>query len=170
MYQDGLMVKLLEFILRSDEMGDRIPRKGEIIISKVDIDGVVVAGDKLEVIETSDSGIFCQTGIYYVTLDYGEFDLIPERTGRQKNNSEDAPDHYNAHSIEVIDFIQDWDLNFSLGNVVKYVARSPYKGTQMADLLKARNYLDFEIKRLEKWRVNDEAFISRSRIHNKGTH
>lgn len=59
------------------------------------------------------------------------------------------PSHYNAHNIEVIDFIQDWELNFCLGNVIKYVCRSPYKGTQIEDLKKAREYLDFEIKRLE---------------------
>lgn len=59
------------------------------------------------------------------------------------------PSHYNAHNIEVIDFIQDWELNFCLGNVIKYVCRSPYKGTQIEDLKKAREYLDFEIKRLK---------------------
>lgn len=60
------------------------------------------------------------------------------------------PSHYNAHNIEVIDFIQDWELNFCLGNVVKYICRAPYKGTQLEDLKKAREYLDFEIIRLEK--------------------
>lgn len=68
----------------------------------------------------------------------------------EKNENVEHPSHYNAHNIEVIDFIQDWELNFCLGNVIKYVCRSPYKGTQIEDLKKAREYLDFEIKRLEK--------------------
>lgn len=71
-----------------------------------------------------------------------------EETVEVKENVE-HPSHYNAHNIEVIDFIQDWELNFCLGNVIKYVCRSPYKGTQIEDLKKAREYLDFEIKRFE---------------------
>ena len=33
------------------------------------------------------------------------------------------PKHYNVGKIEVIDAIQDWELDFCLGNVVKYIAR-----------------------------------------------
>lgn len=80
-----------------------------------------------------------------------EYVAYSEKTKQDvtKENVE-HPSHYNAHNIEVIDFIQDWELNFCLGNVIKYVCRSPYKGTQIEDLKKAREYLDFEIKRLEK--------------------
>ena len=59
------------------------------------------------------------------------------------------PSHYNAGKIEVIEAIEDWRLNFHLGNVVKYVARSEHKGRQLEDLKKARWYLDRFIQTLE---------------------
>ena len=62
----------------------------------------------------------------------------------------DHPPHYTFGAIEVIDAIEHWRLGFHLGNVVKYVARSAHKGDQMADLRKARWYLEREIARLER--------------------
>ena len=59
------------------------------------------------------------------------------------------PSHYNR-GIEPIDIIECWKLNFSLGNVIKYVLRSPYKGREIEDLEKARWYIDREIERLKK--------------------
>jgi hypothetical protein len=52
------------------------------------------------------------------------------------------PPHYNAGSIEVIDAIEDWQLGFHAGNVVKYVARANHKGTELEDLKKAAWYLN----------------------------
>ena len=46
--------------------------------------------------------------------------------------------------------IEDWDLNFNLGNVIKYVSRAGRKDDILKDLMKARQYLDFEIDRLER--------------------
>lgn len=60
------------------------------------------------------------------------------------------PNHYNIGGIEVIDFIESWDLKFSLGNAIKYIARAPYKNNELEDLKKARWYIDREIQRLEK--------------------
>jgi hypothetical protein len=57
------------------------------------------------------------------------------------------PSHYNAGKIEVIDVIEDWRLNFNLGNVVKYVARADHKGNPAEDLKKALWYLRRELKR-----------------------
>lgn len=59
------------------------------------------------------------------------------------------PKHYNMGKIEAIDFIEDWDLNFSLGNAIKYIIRSPYKGKQVEDLKKAIWYLNRELERIE---------------------
>ena len=59
------------------------------------------------------------------------------------------PSHY-QQGIEAIDVIESWGLNFSLGNVIKYTLRAPYKGKQIEDLEKARWYLDREIERLKK--------------------
>lgn len=57
------------------------------------------------------------------------------------------PNHYNVGDIEVIDFIDSWGLNFNLGNVIKYVVRSDYKGNRIEDLQKAIYYIEREIKR-----------------------
>lgn len=59
------------------------------------------------------------------------------------------PKHYNMGTFEVIDVIEDWQLDFNLGNAVKYIARAPHKGNQLEDLKKAAWYLDRAIKRLE---------------------
>ena len=55
------------------------------------------------------------------------------------------PPHYKAGGIETIDFIEAKDLNFRLGNVVKYVARAEKKGNPLEDLKKAQFYLNREI-------------------------
>lgn len=60
------------------------------------------------------------------------------------------PAHYNAGSIEIIDAIEDWNLNFHLGNTVKYIARCDHKGKALEDLKKAAWYLDREIQRRQK--------------------
>ena len=64
------------------------------------------------------------------------------------NKNVSHPSHYNQ-GIEPIDIIESWDLNFSLGNAIKYILRSPYKGKQIEDLEKARWYIDREINRLK---------------------
>ena len=58
------------------------------------------------------------------------------------------PSHY-VKGIEPIEVIESWELNFSLGNAIKYILRSPYKGKQIEDLEKARWYIDREINRLK---------------------
>lgn len=60
------------------------------------------------------------------------------------------PSHYTRGNIEVIDFIEDQQLPYHLGNVVKYVARAGYKGDKVEDLKKAQWYLNRYIRTLEK--------------------
>lgn len=64
------------------------------------------------------------------------------------------PSHYNTGKIEVIDAIEDWKLNFSRGNAVKYIARAGHKGDELEDLKKAAWYINREVERLEKMRQN----------------
>lgn len=59
------------------------------------------------------------------------------------------PEHYNKGKYEVIDVINDWKLNFNLGNVIKYVARADHKQDAIEDLKKAKFYLEDEINRRE---------------------
>ena len=58
----------------------------------------------------------------------------------------DHPRHYNEGKIEVIDIIEDWDLGFHDGNVIKYVLRAKFKGNEIQDLEKAVWYLKRYIK------------------------
>lgn len=57
------------------------------------------------------------------------------------------PPHYTAGGIETLDFIEAKDLNFRLGNAVKYIARAGKKvgGDPVQDLEKAAFYLKREI-------------------------
>ena len=60
----------------------------------------------------------------------------------------DHPSHYRKDSgLEAIDAIEAWDLNFNLGNVIKYVCRAGLKSGQddCVDLKKALWYLKREI-------------------------
>lgn len=59
-----------------------------------------------------------------------------------KNDVINHPSHYTRGKIEVIDFIEDQQLPYHLGNVIKYIARAGYKGDKLEDLKKARWYLD----------------------------
>ena len=59
------------------------------------------------------------------------------------------PQHYNVGKIEVIDFVEAWQLDFCAGNAVKYIVRSPYKGSPLEDLKKARWYVDRLIQQYE---------------------
>lgn len=67
------------------------------------------------------------------------------------NDPVNHPSHYTDSKIEVIDFIEDKNLSFHLGNVVKYIARAGKKDTTktLEDLKKARWYLDRYIQKLE---------------------
>ena len=58
------------------------------------------------------------------------------------------PEHY-RQGIEPIEVIESWDLNFSLGNAIKYILRSPYKGKQIEDIEKARWDINIGINRLK---------------------
>ena len=58
------------------------------------------------------------------------------------------PRHYGGegNTYEVIKVIEAWDLNFSLGNVVKYISRAGKKNETLEDLEKAAWYLDRAIQ------------------------
>lgn len=62
------------------------------------------------------------------------------------------PNHYGGDTTyEAIKVIEAWGLGFSLGNLVKYVARAGKKDPvkELEDLKKARFYLDRYIWNLE---------------------
>lgn len=51
------------------------------------------------------------------------------------------PGHYTAGGIEVLEVIHRYDLDFDLGNAVKYLLRADFKGDRLDDLRKARFYI-----------------------------
>lgn len=59
------------------------------------------------------------------------------------------PLHYkSASGLEAIDVIEAFELDFRLGNVIKYILRKGRKGNPEQDLRKARWYLDRAIEKL----------------------
>lgn len=59
------------------------------------------------------------------------------------------PSHYKRNGLEVIEVIECFDLNFHLGNVIKYTLRTGKMGERLEDLQKARWYIDREIAKYE---------------------
>lgn len=64
----------------------------------------------------------------------------------------ETPLHYeNGKGYDVIDFIKDYNMNFNIGNVVKYCARLGKKDERLKELRKALDYLQREIEYEEKF-------------------
>lgn len=59
----------------------------------------------------------------------------------QKEDMVNHPPHYTQGKIEVIDFIEDQQFPYHLGNVIKYISRAGRKGDKLEDLKKAQWYL-----------------------------
>jgi len=58
------------------------------------------------------------------------------------------PTYYKRGNIEAFDVIDAWDLDFYLGNVIKYICRAGYKTKEPhTDLMKAKEYLEHAIKK-----------------------
>ena len=70
-----------------------------------------------------------------------------------KDTSFHNPSYYNRGKIEVWDFIRDQQLNYHLGNVIKYVCRAGNKTDHIQDLTKAIHYLANELEHV----TNDHA-------------
>ena len=65
--------------------------------------------------------------------------------------------HYdNGKDYDVIDIIQDFNLGFNKGNVIKYLCRAGKKDDELQDLYKAKDYIEREIAFVRELR-NKEA-------------
>ena len=71
-------------------------------------------------------------------------------TKKQYDNIQN-PKHYTSSKIEVIEYIEDKQLGFCLGNVIRYVSRAGKKDKdkEVEDLKKAKWYLERRILELE---------------------
>lgn len=74
--------------------------------------------------------------------------------GGKPSSAVDHPAHYGGakNPYEAIKVIEAWELDFCLGNTVKYISRAGKKDAakMIEDLEKARWYLDRRIARLKE--------------------
>ncbi len=73
----------------------------------------------------------------------------PVRKGSTMAEHVSTQAHYARFAIEPIDFVVANGLGYREGNIIKYVCRHPYKGQQLKDLYKARDYLERIIAEVE---------------------
>jgi hypothetical protein len=67
------------------------------------------------------------------------------------SESIDHPKHYGGdNTYEAIKVIEHYNLDFHLGNVLKYILRADKKGKELEDLKKAQWYLNRRIEQYER--------------------
>jgi hypothetical protein len=83
------------------------------------------------------------------TVLYPAKDASASAGSSSKNDPVNHPAHYTSHpsGIETIEITRH--LSFNLGNSIKYILRSPYKGRAIEDLQKAVWYLNDQIRLLQ---------------------
>lgn len=86
---------------------------------------------------------------------YGNNKIIDEDHSISKQQKDDMinhPSHYTSAGeiYETIKVIEAWQLDFHLGNVVKYISRYDKKGDPIENLEKAKWYLERKIKQLKE--------------------
>ena len=86
----------------------------------------------------------------YINLNY-RYKNLDYKMKNQQSTISSTPTHYQG-TIQPIDIINAQNLNFNLGNVVKYVCRAGKKDGEnvLSDLDKAKNYINYEIERIKK--------------------
>ena len=139
-YKNGDMDVITEVdddmrILHTEKFGQLFFHEAEIAMPVIFLDGQAVAGVGLSDFPVAD-------GL------------------KQEPDMVAAPPHYARGGVEPIEYMaqvlpsyDDAFVGFCAGNVIKYTSRAPHKGTQLQDLKKARQYLDFAINHIEKGSV-----------------
>ena len=76
--------------------------------------------------------------------------FIVNLDNEQTEKHRSTPSHY-QRTTQPIDLINAQNLNFNLGNVVKYVCRAGKKKGEnvLSDLEKAQNYINYELERVK---------------------
>ena len=72
-----------------------------------------------------------------------------------ETTNDHGPKYYRRGSIQVWDFVRDQELNFHIGNVIKYVCRAGHKYDDLEDLEKAIHYLQNEVEFRTSQRVQE---------------
>lgn len=78
----------------------------------------------------------------------------------------DHPEYYKAGGIEAIDVIEDWKLDFCLGNAIKYIARAGKKSDDVrTDLEKAAWYIKRHWDGVKNGKIQPIAAQTRTKYH-----
>ena len=94
----------------------------------------------------------CEECIYYNMGDGCEYSYCKKKYDdyyyEEKEKNAIKPSHYKAGEFDVIAFCQLHNINFDLGNVIKYVTRAGKKenNSELQDLNKAMEYLKRRIE------------------------
>lgn len=95
-----------------------------------------------------------ENGAYKIMIDNEVIYMLSKKYGMKEPtiNNTNTTKHYKS-TIKPIDLINAQNLNFNLGNVVKYVcSASKKKGENiLTDLEKAKDCINFEIERVKQW-------------------
>lgn len=85
-----------------------------------------------------------------VKMDIFGYNIIGDLLNNEITDN-NTPPHYQG-SVQPINLINAQNLNFNLGNVVKYVCRAGKKEGEntLSDLEKAKDYINFEIERVKQ--------------------
>ena len=100
----------------------------------------------------SSKEVNCEDCIYYNMGDGCEYSYSKKEYDdyyyKQKEENVIKPSHYKAGEFDVIAFCQLHNINFDLGNVIKYVTRAGKKenNSELQDLNKAMEYLKRRIE------------------------
>lgn len=99
----------------------------------------------------------CRDCIYFVGCECFSGSVCDNfKTGeRKREDTVNHPKHYTDGKIEVIEFIEDKQLDFCLGNAIKYISRAGKKDPtkEIEDLRKAIWYINrriLEVKRKQR--------------------
>lgn len=89
-------------------------------------------------------------------------DEVPETPTKTETEFDNVnhPKHYTeGRKYEPIEVIEDWKLDFCLGNALKYISRAGRKDETktIEDLEKAKWYIDREIRNL-KFKLKEESY------------
>lgn len=87
--------------------------------------------------------------------------IVQQVENSAKHDNVNSPSHYTDSKIEVIDYIEDKNLGFCLGNAIKYISRAGKKQDsdktvrekEIEDLQKAIWYINRRIFELENVEV-----------------
>jgi len=89
----------------------------------------------------------CSYGLPRVT----KFPPMPKcKPLKEEVDPVNKPEHYQYSSIQPIDVIDAWELDFYLGSVIKYISRYQRKGKPLEDIKKAAWFINKKIEEMEK--------------------